>query len=570
MRFPERMKLVSALFFLLTAQVLFGQNSRTLVLTNPSYRTIKKHPQTKFRDSSEVIAYVDNLRFSAIKKGYLLASIDSIRFHGDTIFVGPYLGPVFGQAELSISPEDLEFLRPYLHVSEKFFTGIPFRPAEISQVLRRIHRSLENNGYPFASVHLDEIDVRGHELSARLNIEHYKEYRWSDIHIRGDSSIFSGYISGIIRIREGDLFNQSELDLISQRIAQINFIREIRPYEILFTQTGCELYLYLESNPVSSANGIVGLQQNAATGKVSLTGDVALKLLNVLHRGELLNFNWRSIRDQTQSLDARLNFPFLFKTPFGVDGTFKLYKRDSSFLELNSSIGIQYFLKGGNYLKVFYSAQSSNVLAGGSSNPSFSNLQSVSSNNYGISIFRQRIDYVPNPSKGFISLFTGSVGTRSSRSADSNQVIRNTVFRVQTDLNWYVPVARRHVIRLGNHSESYFAPQIYENEVSRFGGLQSQRGFNEEELYATTYSTFSLEYRFLVDRNSRAFVFFDQTFYENVSTAYYNDHPYGFGGGFAFGTGFGIFTISYALGKQMNNPILLRNGKVHFGYVAYF
>ncbi len=123
---------------------------------------------------------------------------------------------------------------------------------------------------------------------------------------------------------------------------------------------------------------------------------------------------------------------------------------------------------------------------------------------------------------------------------------------------------------LGNHTETYYAPEIYENELSRFGGLNSQRGFNEEELFATTFSTFSLEYRFLLDRNSRVFAFFDQTLYENSAVNYFKDQPFGFGAGFSFGTNIGIFTISYALGKQFDNPVLLRNGKVHFGYIAYF
>lgn len=49
-----------------------------------------------------------------------------------------------------------------------------------------------------------------------------------------------------------------------------------------------------------------------------------------------------------------------------------------------------------------------------------------------------------------------------------------------------------------------------------------------------------------------------------------SDQPFGFGAGFSFGTNLGIFSISYALGKQFNNPIELKNGKVHFGYVTYF
>jgi hemolysin activation/secretion protein len=116
----------------------------------------------------------------------------------------------------------------------------------------------------------------------------------------------------------------------------------------------------------------------------------------------------------------------------------------------------------------------------------------------------------------------------------------------------------------------YYAPIIYQNEAFRIGGLSTLRGFNEEELFVTSFMTTTIEYRYLLERNSALFAFFDQAFYENSSANHLTDMPFGFGGGFSFGTNLGIFSISYGLGKQLNNPILVRNGKVHFGYIAYF
>jgi len=80
----------------------------------------------------------------------------------------------------------------------------------------------------------------------------------------------------------------------------------------------------------------------------------------------------------------------------------------------------------------------------------------------------------------------------------------------------------------------------------------------------------SLEYRFLLDKNSNAFIFYDQGIYEDNSLSYKIDSPFGVGAGISFGSRIGIFSISYALGKQMNNPLEFRNGKIHFGYVTYF
>ena len=97
------------------------------------------------------------------------------------------------------------------------------------------------------------------------------------------------------------------------------------------------------------------------------------------------------------------------------------------------------------------------------------------------------------------------------------------------------------------------------------------RGLNEEELYATSMLTGLFEYRFLLDRNSNVFVFYNQSWYEDNSVGTYrNDTPYGFGAGFSFGTKLGIFSITYALGKQLQNTIQLSQGKIHLGYIAYF
>ena len=447
---------------------------------------------------------------------------------------------------------------------------MPFNSVQISNSLRSMQHALENNGYPFAKVYLDSIELVNDNLTAKVIVQRNYYFKWKEVHIKGDSSISKIFLTNIIRIKPGDKYSQDELFQITKRLKQINFIKEIKPHEILFTKEGAELFLYVKSNPISSVNGVVGLQPNSVTNKVNFTGDISLKLLNVLKHGELIDFNWKSLQPQTQSLKGKINYPFIFKTPFGIDSQFDFYKRDTSYVEGKLSLGIQYFLSGGNYFKVFYQKNFSNVLSGGLNNPKFSNLGSVTSNNYGISISRKQVDYIPNPSKGFILNWESSIGTRKSRSSDSSEISMSNTYRSALNLEFYIPLAKRHVLRILNQTDFYYNQKIFQNEVFRFGGLTSQRGFNEEELFATTKSLLSIEYRFLVDQNSRAFLFYDQSWYENNSGNYYTDTPFGFGAGFSFGTNVGIFSISYAMGKQMANPILIKDGKVHFGYIAYF
>jgi hemolysin activation/secretion protein len=198
----------------------------------------------------------------------------------------------------------------------------------------------------------------------------------------------------------------------------------------------------------------------------------------------------------------------------------------------------------------------------------FTNLNSVETNFYGLAFLKQNVDYLPNPRKGLVLSVEGTVGSRTVKS-DTLPVV-STTFKGELQLNYYIPLGKRHVVRFANFTEVYLAPTYYQNEVYRFGGQISLRGFNEEELYATSRSVSTLEYRFLLDRNSYLFAFYDQGWYENKATKFQTDNPFGFGLGLAFGTAIGNFSVSYALGSQQGNPLLLRDGKVHFGYIAYF
>lgn len=564
------MRILLLNIFLFLTLAVHGQKAYELHFTSPAYRALKKNPTRNFKDSIAALAYISDFRFFGIKKGYLLASVDSLKYKPGRLEVSFYLGPKFETARLTMKPEDLQFFRKTKTANEKLLNNLDFSPAEISRLLMKMQQDLENNGYPFASVGLENLQMDSLSLKAEIVVRRGAELRWTKIHLQGENLTSVRLISSYIHIRKGDLYNQSEVRMISSRLKQISFLQELKPSEVLFTKEGAELFLYLKSRPVSLANGVIGLQPNPTTNVLSLTGELRLKLVNILKKAELIDINWRSIQAQTQSLKAQLTAPNLFQTSFGLDGQFQLYKRDTSFLELKSTFGVQYSLNNGSYLKAFYRNNTSSVLKGGKNNPSFANLGSVQTNAYGLALYRQSLDYLPNPRRGMTLLADISIGKRKSRASDTSALLTQTTYRGEFQLNWFIPLAKRHVFRLANQSEFYIAPVFYQNEVSRFGGQISQRGFNEEELSATTRVVFTAEYRFLVDQNSFAFLFFDQSWYENRSNGYYKDTPYGFGAGFSFGTNIGTFSISYGLGKQFSNPILLRDGKIHFGYIAYF
>ncbi|HLV41002.1 MAG TPA: hypothetical protein VKY37_01890 [Brumimicrobium sp.] len=560
---------VVTLFAFLIPWLLIGQNSYYLSFKSQENFPFKHKGERKFDSKKEIISYLEKGRSKQIKKGYVLASIDSIEWRDNTAFVDFYKGEKFEKIYISFLQEDAYIISKTPRMNERMISRLPFKPHLVEELLSSVNGYLNENGYPFSKVYLKVDSLQAGISKAHLNIEKGPLVSITKVVIKGESKVREKFVHNAISIKEGDLYDAHLLKNISGKVEQIQFVKEIRPHEILFTPEGAELYLYLESVPVSLINGIVGLQPNPVTEKTVVTGDVRLKLLNVIKRGEELQINWKSLQPKTQELDINFNFPFLFNTPFGIDTKFDLYKQDSTYLTTNAHLGVRYFLSGGSYIKVFYQAENSNLLSGASNIPN-SNLSSVSSNSYGIGFFRNNVDYLPNPSKGFRMSIDVSAGRRKSRPTQEDTLSVSTTFKGNLSMEMFIPITPRHVIRVANATRSYYAPKIYQNELFRFGGLNTQRGFNEEILFATTLTTFSAEYRFLVDKNSHAFAFFDQSFYENNAKNYVQDNPYGFGLGFSFGTNLGIFSISYAMGKQFSNPIQLRDGKVHFGYIAYF
>jgi outer membrane protein assembly factor BamA len=420
------------------------------------------------------------------------------------------------------------------------------------------------HGFPFCRVYLKQVETRTDLIEAELVVEQGPYYVWTEIHLKNELPVSTNTLQSIIGIRLNDAYNEALFNAIEQRVIQTGIFALKKKCEVLFTDKGAELFVYLERVKASSAQGIVGFQPNPLTNAPTFTGDMQLKLINSVKHNESFQFAWKSIQPRTQALQSSLIVPYLFKSPFGVIGDFQLYKRDSSFLDVKSTLGIQFQFQNGWQLRANYYFVNSSVISQANANPMFSKLASLKTNSYGLVLFQRKLDYIPNPRKGFSVFMEGQLGERKMEQSSES------IWKTHASISYFLPLAGRMTFLTHFELDSYHAPGIYQNELYRFGGTNSLRGFNEESLFATTKALLTFEYRFLLDKNSAVFAFFNQGFYENTSVNYTKDHPFGFGFGISAGTNLGIFRLAYALGKEFNNPIQLNAGKIHIGYISYF
>lgn len=535
----------------------------------------KKNPLTKQERNKEL----QNVLLTLYDNAYLTATYDSIIKDSLNLTAYIHIGQQYKWAHLSKGNAD-EGMLSEIGFREKLYADQKLNYKNVKQLLEKIIVYYENNGYPFASAGLDKIAISDNSISATLDIEKNKQVKIDSLIIRGTAKVAPVYIYTYIGVKQGSLYNESRVHNISPRLKELPFLREAKPFRILFTDKETKLILELEKRKASQFDGIIGFLPDNVTGKLLVTGDVQLKLQNSFSRGELIDLNWRSLQKNTQDLKVNLNYPFLFSTPFGIDYNLKLYKLDTTYIDVYNSIGLQYLISGGNYFKLFYANKTSHLLStSGLENvttlPAYAD---VSSNSYGIGIKLEKLDYRFNPRKGYSIIFNTAVGAKTiTKNPALNPVVYNNVelksLQYSGDLNaaYYFPIIGRNVIELAAKSAYIAGPSLFQNELYRIGGLKTLRGFDEESIRASAYVIATIEYRFLLEQNSYLHLFYDGAFYENSSiNQYVHDTPYGFGAGVNFETKAGIFSLDYALGSQFGNPIYLKSGKVHFGLVNYF
>ena len=154
---------------------------------------------------------------------------------------------------------------------------------------------------------------------------------------------------------------------------------------------------------------------------------------------------------------------------------------------------------------------------------------------------------------------------------DNSSSEQNPIYRAETAINVYFPIFKKQSIHLGLNGSTLITDNIYSNELSRIGGLRTIRGIDEESIFASSYAVSTIEYRWIPELNTALYVFIDQAWYEQKAIdSFVSDTPRGFGVGANFETKAGIFTFNYALGQQFDNPILIRNAKISFGFKNIF
>ncbi|MFO0356925.1 MAG: hypothetical protein ACK50A_08225 [Sphingobacteriaceae bacterium] len=554
--------------------LLMINNEKELPLKNINYS--KKH-QTK----SSALNELNQLQFFFQSKGYLLATADTLEQNSNLLKVDINAGKQYKWAYLKMGNLNPS-LASKIGFSEKLYLNKPFNNKQVVQLQEKVLNYYENNGYPFASIQLDSIEVDSEAVKATINVKKHELFKIDSVVVYGNAKVNQKFLTRYISIYPGKPYNELALKTCGNKLRQLPFIYQTKPQLVRLTNKTNKLILFLDKKNASQFDGIIGVQPDANTGKTILTGDVKIKLMNgILHNGETFDLEWRRLQSLTQDFKGKFIYPYMFGSSFGSDYMLKIYKRDTSFIDIHNDVGIHYYFSGLNYFKLNFKQRNSNLIStyGLGNVTTLPVYADVSTQMNGIGFFFEKLDYRFNPKKGIAIQLNASAGSKKIKKnpkindiAYNNIVLNSTQYLYDAVINGYINLRNNNVLRLGLQSASIFGNgPIFKNELLRIGGLKTIRGFDEESIFTTFYAIPTIEYRFLFAENSNIIVFAEGAFYEmNSFNNYINDTPISLGTGINIETKAGILSINYALGNQFGNGFDARNGKIHFGLTALF
>jgi outer membrane protein assembly factor BamA len=527
----------------------------------------------------------------------LSASIDALDCPSDTCHLYLYSGPALYWTLLQISDSIPRNWLRNVRFSEKNFRNKPLAAPQLLRLQQQLLEQAENNGYPFAALWLDSLRMAPNgRVTAWLMLDKKRRFYQQDIRLSGDLKLPPAYLAHFLGWQKGLPYSRARLLRVRDQLRALPFAEIAGNPGVTFSGQDAVLNLFLQKKRAGRFDFILGLLPQPNSSRLLVTGNINAAFQNTFGIGERFALEFERLRPETQRLEASAAAPYLFGTSFGADGRLNIFRRDSTWVDAYSEIGAQYLLTGGNFLRFFWENRSSSLqtvdtLRIQSTRQLPPNLD-LRQNGFGAGLSMTQLDYRFNPRKGWLLWLKSSAGfarilrnntISTLRTLENPEqtfaylydslALRATRFRLELQLEGYLPLFERSTLKLAFRGQGIFSAQpVYNNEQYRIGGAKVLRGFDEESLFATRYAILTAEIRLLLSQNSYLAAFSDYGYLENVTDR--NRiflRPRGFGAGLNLETQAGIFGISIAVGQRdAGQGVDLRATKFHLGYVSLF
>ncbi len=428
------------------------------------------------------------------------------------------------------------------------------------KLIDKKRNELELQGRLFDQIHPKDIRIKNDTLFVEWTLNERQTRRIDKIVFSESKNFPANFTKRWKKDFEKKTLNQKNLDRLYQASKSIGFMAPIKYPEVLFTNDSSKVYVSFTKNNWNQAEGIIGFN-NDEQGNLKWNGFLDLTLYNTFQMGEKFHLDWRNNGFGQNNLELEIQLPYLFGSKIGTEADLHIFRQDSTFQTTNLKWRMSYLWNMETSLFVgIQTTESSDI-----QNINNNTLQDFENQFYFIGLqYQFRRETIPNliPTKYMLKLQSG-FGNRTTNTQKTNQWNLEFQGQIRWDLD-----QRNSLFIKGNgfylQSENYLI-----NELPRFGGINNIRGFIENSIQASTFSSLASEYQLKLGTNFYIHSIIDYGYFEDKSSNLKNNLK-------SFGIGFGlqnknsIFHLQFANGIFGNQDFDFQNTLTHLSFKTFF
>lgn len=516
------------------------------------------------------------------RRGYFLARIDSIRTRispdSQSVELGIWIfeGRQVEVGRVEILGWEGAGRRELARLLETR-SGRIFDESVLEQDVEQILVFLENRGHPLSRVVIQSLSFRREEgdpkMDVVLRLEEGPPVRLDSVRIEGNRITREKVILRESRLKAGSLYRHGDVLSVREVLQRLGYFKEVAEPEVLFVEDRAVVTLKVEEGNTNTIDGVLGYNPAAMEGKKGyFTGRLQFTFKNLMGTGRFLEAYWEKKDEYSQAMRFGYEEPWLLGWPIHIGGRFQQEIRDTTYVERDWRFSARYTpwpslsirLEGGQ--KAILPDSMGTVLF---------NLAQTKSWLMAVGIDYNTFDDLLNPRKGVRYRTTLTMGRKRNVGPDflleqeGWKRVLNTRL-IQVDAEGAFPTFGQQVLYFGLHGTEVRTgePFVPLSDQIRFGGAQTLRGYREDAFRGTLVAWVNGEYRYLLGRHSRAFVFVDGGMYQRreKGLGLVKGAKVGFGIGIRIETRMGLIGIDYGLGEGDS----LMRGKIHVGLVNRF
>lgn len=466
---------------------------------------------------------------------------------------------------------------------QEFFRLLETRPGRtfdegvLEQDVEEILTFLENRGRPLSRVEIHSLLLRWEKDSPKMDVVLHVEkgplVTLGAIRVEGNHLTKKEVIQREVRLKQGSFYRHREVLSAQENLQRLGYFREVSKPEVLFVKDRAIVKLKVKEGNSNTIDGIIGYNPPKIEGRRGyFTGRLHFTFRNLLGTGRFLEAYWEKKDELSQAMRLGYEEPWLVGMPLHVGGRFWQEIRDTTYVERNWRFSVRY--EPWPQFSLSAEGGQKEVLPDSLGSSMF-RLAQTRSWLLSIGIDYNTLDDPVNPRKGarYHTMFT--MGSKRNLGPDfllSEEKLGPKVDTrsVQVDAETVFPLFGQQVLYFGLHGTEVKTGDLFVplSDQIRFGGASTLRGYTEDVFRGTLVAWINGEYRYLLGRGSRVFVFVDGGMYQRREKrlGMVKGAKIGYGLGIRLETRLGLMGIDYGLGEGDS----LLKGKVHVGLVNRF